>query len=225
MLENANNSDDRRATWNIIDKVLSKKKKKEIYPLQVQTGDISNPVISESPKVIAYSMNNHFTNVAKKLEKNLKKTHSKFSDFLGKENNATMFLTPIELQEILDEIAKICVRKSMGYDSIPPKVIKWAAELFAPILLIIFNKCIELGHYPAGMKIGQVTPLYKKGEQNDNDNYRPITILTQFNQIFEHLLSKRLLSFFEKFEIISTKQFGFLNKHCTRYAILDLNIH
>ena len=220
LLENANNSDDRRATWNIINKVFGKKKK--IYPLQVQTGDISNPVISESPKAIADSMNNHFTNVAKKLEKNLKKTHSKFSDFLGKENNATMFLTSIELQEILDEIAKICVRKSMGYDTIPPKVIKWAAELFAPILLIIFNKCIELGHYPAGMKIGQVTPLYKKGEQNDNDNYRPITILTQFNQIFEHLLSKRLLSFFEKFRIISTKQFGFLKKHCTEHAILDL---
>ena len=53
-------------------------------------------------------------------------------------------------------------------------------------------------------------------------NYSPITVLTQFNQIFERLLSKRYLSFFQKFDIITKKQFGFLKKHCTEHAILDL---
>ena len=53
-------------------------------------------------------------------------------------------------------------------------------------------------------------------------NYRPITVLTQFNQIFERLLSKRYLSFFQKFDIITKKQFVFLKKHCTEHAILDL---
>ena len=161
----------------------------------MQTGNHSNPIISVSSKAIADSMNNHFTNVANKLAKKLKKTNVKFTDFLGKENKATMFLKVIELHEILEEIAKICSRKSMGHDNIPPKIVKWSAELFAPILLIVFNKSMELGHYPDCMKIGQVTPVFKEGEQNDNDNYRPITILTQFNQIFEHLLSKRFLSF------------------------------
>ena len=181
-----------------------------------------NPITSESPKEIADSMNNHFVNVAKKLANNLQKTRFKFTDFLGKENRASMFLKLIEPHEILKEIAKICLRKSMGYDNIAPKIVKWGAELFSPILLNIFNKCIEMGYYPDGMKIGQVAPVYKKGEQNDNNNYRPITVLTQFNQIFEHLLSKRFLSFFEKFDIISKKQFGFLKKHCTEHAILDL---
>ena len=72
------------------------------------------------------------------------------------------------------------------------------------------------------MKIGEVAPIYKKGEQNEKNNYRPITILTQFNQIFERLLSKRYLNFFEKYNIITKKQFGFLKKHCTEHAILDL---
>ena len=30
------------------------------------------------------------------------------------------------------------------------------------------------------------------------------------------------MSFFEKFNIITKKQFGFLKKHCTEHAILDL---
>ena len=114
------------------------------------------------------------------------------------------------------------MNKARGHDEIAPKIIKWASELLAPVLLTIFNKCIDLSYYPSAMKIGQVAPIFKKGELSEKNNYRPITVLTQFNQIFEHLLFKRYMSFFEKFEIITKKQFGFLKKHCTEHAILDL---
>ena len=114
-----------------------------------------------------------------------------------------MYLKLVEIHEILEEIKDICIRKARGHDEIPPKIIKWAPDLFAPILLVIFNKCIELGYYPNSMKIGKVAPIYKKGEQNGETNYRPITVLTQFNQIFEHLLSIRYLNFFEKCNIIT----------------------
>ena len=122
---------------------------------------------------------------------------------------------------VLEEIQNICPRKAAGYDEIPPKIIKWAPHLFAPILKTIFNKCIESGYYPDAMKIAKVAPIYKKGDKNDVNNYRPISVLSQFNQLFERLLSKRFMSFFEKFNIITKKQFGFLKKHCTEHAILN----
>ena len=92
---------------------------------------------------------------------------------MGKENKATMYLKFIELYEILEEIKKICIKKATGCDEIAPKILKWAAELFAPVLLIIFNKCISLGYYPNSMKVGKVSPLYKKWEKDDQNNYRP----------------------------------------------------
>ena len=110
----------------------------------------------------------------------------------------------------------------MGYDRIPPKIIKWAPDLFAPIHMNIFNKCIDLGYYPNSMKVAKVVPIYKKGDKEEFNNYRPISILIQFNQLFERLISKRLTNFFNKFEILTTKQFGFLKRHCTEHAILDL---
>ena len=143
-------------------------------------------------------------------------------DFMGRENNHSMYLKLIEIHEILEEIAKIVIKKAKGHDQIAPKILKWAPHLFAPILLVIFNKCIESGYYPGDMKIGEVAPIYKKGDKDGESNYRPITVLTQFNQIFERLLYKRFLNFFERFEIITKKQFGFLKKHCTEHAILDL---
>ena len=100
----------------------------------------------------------------------------------------------------------------MGFDEIAPKIIKWGADLFAPILLVIFNKCIDLGYYPSKMKTGQVAPIHKKGEINEKNNYRPITVLTQFNQLFERLLSKRFLNFFEKHDIITKKTIRILEK-------------
>ena len=133
-----------------------------------------------------------------------------------------MYLHDITLDEILELIKLICPKKAMGYDGIPPKIIKWAPHLFSPILLVIFNKCISLGYYPDSMKTGKVAPVYKNDDKNDLNNYRPISVLTQFNQLFERLIAKRLLNFFEKFNLITKKQFGFLKKHCTEHAILDL---
>ena len=92
---------------------------------------------------------------------------------MGKENKATMYLKFIELYEILEEIKKICIKKATGCDEIAPKILKWAAELFAPVLLIIFNEYISLGYYPNSLIVGKVSPSYKKGEKDDQNNYRP----------------------------------------------------
>ena len=222
LLAEAKTSEDRKATWNTINMAFGKKKKKRVYPEKLQTGDPKNPKETSCPKEIANVLNQYFTNVAKNLAENLEETNHKHTDFMGAENKSSMYLKLIEIHEILEEIKKICVSKAKGYDQIAPKIVKWASDLLAPILLIIFNKCIDLGYYPNAMKIGEVAPVFKKGELDGKNNYRPITVLTQFNQIFEHLLYKRYISFFEKFDIITKKQFGFLKKHCTEHAILDL---
>ena len=150
-----------------------KKRKKTNHPEQITTGDPLNPTKTKCPQDIANLLNNHFTSVAKNLADNLAKTNCKHTDFMGKENKATMYLKFIELYEIPEEIKKICIKKATGCDEIAPKILKWAAELFAPVLLIIFNKCISLGYYPNSMKVGKVSPLYKKWEKDDQNNYRP----------------------------------------------------
>ena len=222
LLDEAKNSEDRRATWAVINKAFGKDKRKRVYPDAVQIGDPSNPTMSDSPEDIANVLNTYFTNIAKNLAGNLDKAKTNHTIYMGSENKSSIYLKMIEIYEILEEISKLCDRKASGYDEITPKLIKWAANLLAPILLIIFNKCIDLGYYPASMKVGEVSPIFKEGKKNGETNYRTVTVLTHFNQIFEHLLSKRFLNFFEKFDIITKKQFGFLKKHCTEHAILDL---
>ena len=136
--------EDKQATWNVINMALGKKRKKTNHPEQITTGDPLNPTKTKCPQDIAM-LTNHFTSVAKNLAGNLAKTNCKHSDFIGKENKATMYLKFIELYEIPEEINKICIKKATGCDEIAPKILKWAAELFAPVLLIIFNPILHGG--------------------------------------------------------------------------------
>ena len=75
------------------------------------------------------------------------------------------------------------------------------------------------GYFPAQLKIAKVIPLYKKGDTNCLDNYRPISLLPLFSKIFEKLIYSRLTTFFDNQGIINTNQYGFRKNHSTTHAL------
>ena len=54
-------------------------------------------------------------------------------------------------------------------------------------------------------------------------NYRPISILSVFNKIFETIIKHRLLNFWKKYNVFVPTQFGFRENHSTTLAIAHLN--
>ena len=60
---------------------------------------------------------------------------------------------------------------------------------------MIYNWVIENGKYPDDLKIAKVIALYKKGVKYDLNNYRPISLLSHFDKIFENILCRGLVSF------------------------------
>ena len=234
-LKKASDNRNSKMTWDVINHVLKNDKCKVVPEVVTLSKDNNRSVNNQNttssngkspttncPKSIANILNQHFTGIGKKLAKKLEKSKYKFSAFMGKRNVNSIFLKEIEISEIYDEIRSLCTSKVAGYDKISPKVLKWSPHLFAPILHVAYNKCIRQGRYPSNLKIAKVSPIHKGGDKNDIDNYRPISVLTQFNRILERLIAKRLVSFFERFNIISKKQFGFQKRHNTEHAILDL---
>ena len=83
----------------------------------------------------------------------------------------------------------------------------------------VFNKCLDCGNYPDILKIAKVVPVHKNGTRHCVSNYRPISILSPINKLFETLLHKRLTEFFDIYNLFYDNQFGFRKKHSTNLAI------
>ena len=86
----------------------------------------------------------------------------------------------------------------------------------------IFNQSVLTGVYPAKLKYAKVIPVYKGEDETLPENYRPISLLSIYNRLFEKLLYCRLIKFINKNDILYDLQYGFRNKHSTQHAILDI---
>ena len=112
--------------------------------------------------------------------------------------------------------------KSYGFHSLPVSTLKYANEILSDVLSNIFNKSIQLGTFPSKLKMAKVIPIFKSGDETEPNNYRPISLLSCFNRIFEKLAFERLKSLIDERKTISSSQYGFRQGHSTGYAILDI---
>ena len=72
------------------------------------------------------------------------------------------------------------------------------------------------------MKIAKIKPLFKSGEKDLVNNYRPITILLTFSKLLERIMYIRLYTHVTNNNLLYEKKFGFQNNCSTEYAILQL---
>ena len=66
----------------------------------------------------------------------------------------------------------------------------------------MINKTLRTGCYPDKLKIARVRPLYKKGDKQGIENYRPISILHSVSKI----IHAQLLSYFDENNLFSDTQ-------------------
>ena len=88
------------------------------------------------------------------------------------------------------------VRKSCDHDMLFPRLVKESASVIAKPITNILNTSAEQGCYPNAWKKGQVTPLFKKDDESNKANYRPVTVLPVLHNIYERLLAVQLREFY-----------------------------
>ena len=110
--------------------------------------------------------------------------------------------------------------KSYGLYSLPTKLLKCSSAVIAPALTDILNTSIRLGTYPSKLIMAKIIPVFKGDDDTDANNYRPISLLSNFNRVFEKIIHKRLTSYIDKHDLLNSSQYGFRKGHSTQHAIL-----
>ena len=86
----------------------------------------------------------------------------------------------------------------------------------------ICNISVHEGVFPSNLKQAKAIPVYKSENETEPGNYRPISLLSTFNRIFEKLMYRQLKNFVYKHDILFKSQYRFREKHSTQHAVIDI---
>ena len=134
----------------------------------------------------------------------------------------------ITVDEIAQAIRNVKNNKATGLDKIANEYIKSTSNLFLPVYHRLFNTVLDTAILPDAWLVGVIKPIFKnKGNIEDPNNYRPITILSCMGKVFTAVLNNRLQRFLETNNLLNENQCGFRKGYSTcdnifvMYALIE----
>ena len=82
----------------------------------------------------------------------------------------------VSLSVVQKIVSQLDNNKATGLDGIPARVLKAGSPILSFYLTHLFNLSLSSGCVPKSWKKKRVTPVFKKGDMDDVNNYRPISI-------------------------------------------------
>ena len=64
--------------------------------------------------------------------------------------------------------------------------------------------------------------MFKTEDETDANNYRPISLLSIFDRIFEKVIYKRMMHFINDKNVLFSVQYGFREGFSTEHATVDI---
>ena len=127
----------------------------------------------------------------------------------------------ITLDAVKRAIIGLKNNKSPGIDGIPPEVLKTGGETLAVELHNVISVCWKTLCIPQDLKDANIITLYKnKGNRQDCNNYRGISLLSLAGKVFSRVLLPRLQVIANK--ILPESQCGFRTSRSTVDAVFSL---
>ena len=142
----------------------------------------------------------------------------RYSKTSNKQFETSFFLSPISPEDAKALISTLKVHKAIRPDSIPT-IIK---KLLLKPLTNLINLSFSTGLFPKILKQAKIIPIFKKGDQQDCNNYRPILLLSNISKIIEKLVHRQLYGFLEFNKFLYTNRFGFCNLHSKNYVLITI---
>ena len=130
------------------------------------------------------------------------------------------FISPIIPSDINPIIADL---KDNGnnVNTVSTSVLVGCKHIITPILCHLINLFVQQGYFPDNPKTGCITQIYKKGDREKANNYRPVCSLSPLSKIIEKVINNRMVEYLDKYRLLSKTQYGFRNNMGTENALLN----
>ena len=160
-----------------------------------------------------------------------------FNEFLSKQcqplqNNSTLpksntYHTENRLNDITFENEKLLkiiqsldANKARGYDGISIRMLKLGSPSIIKPLSIIFQNCLKSSTFADDWKKGNIVPVHKKNSIQLVNNYRPVSLLPIYSEIFEKIILDSIFNFMIQNNLLNSCQSGFRpNDSCINQLI------
>lgn len=217
-----NNHSNPKQLWQNLHDITNKSTKQHASYINDQNGKLIL-----DPEEMANNFNNFFTSIHEQLTQNNGRPApdlSKLETFVNnKLPSDTSFKIPhVTSSFILNQLQNLKVSKATGIDELSARYLKLSAAVISAPLAKVLNLSIDTGSYPDDLKRAKVTPIFKKGEKTDINNYRPISVLPIITGIFERHVSNCLVNFLEEHNLIYEQQSGFRKQHSCQTALTKI---
>ena len=213
-IKNAKNTS--KAVWSLINNNMGKTET-ECENISLKTGE--NNTLCTDPVCVADMFNKFYSNIAGNLQGENKNKGTFTKDTIKN----SMFLGPVTKNDVILAIANLKNKKSSGYDDICDEVLKRCHSPIIEPLVYLINASFTEGIFPDLLKLTKILPLYKKGDEHDPTNYRPVANITSFAKLFEFIIDQKIRDYLVKNNILSSSQYGFIKGKATANAIVDFS--
>ena len=111
--------------------------------------------------------------------------------------------------EVYSELKRLKLGKASGPDGLSNELLKIASRSLAPSMTMLFNKILRSSTYPDLWKRANVSPIYKKGNGQEKNNYRPVSLLSVAGKVLERLVFKRMYTYCMENNLLTWRNSGF----------------
>lgn len=121
-----------------------------------------------------------------------------------------------------DKLKKLKTDSSPGPDLLHPRVLAETASTIHDAASCLFQKSLDTGTLPQAWKLGNIVPIFKKGDKQEAGNYRPVSLTSVLCKTMESLIRDALLSHFTMNNLLSNNQHGFRPKRSCDTQLLEV---
>ena len=108
--------------------------------------------------------------------------------------------------------------KATPVGDIPTDMLKQTIDIHYPIMTQIINMSIDNDCYPDDLKLAAVSPVFKKKNDLEKENYRPVSVLSHVSKVFERIMYQQVGDFMK--DKLSDLLTGFRKNHSTQHCLM-----